>query len=233
MTIGGWIMKKNLRRGIVFLLTVMMLIGMLPSVSLAADNELVLSKIGHDATDTIKITNPATRAVTLTVPYLYSDNGNTVNLNTGLIIEKADTISRVNTSFSSDADATIAPDQRANAANRSADDIVVEDGLNGNVRGFRTARLFARADESLLFSRDGREHERRIEREAALREHACELHYQDGSAPVVVGAGCVGVVRRAAVPAARRVEAALPLRAKIHRVVMAAHINAARRPARR
>ena len=91
-------MKKYLLRGIVCLLSVALLTGAVPVVAAAVDNELVLSKIGHTSTDTLTLSNPSTRAVTLTVPYKFY--GTTLDLSSGLIIEKAPTVSAAVTQIS-------------------------------------------------------------------------------------------------------------------------------------
>ncbi|SHH78248.1 S-layer homology domain-containing protein [Sporobacter termitidis DSM 10068] len=92
-------MKKHFLRVFVFVLIISLTAGFLPVVASAADNELVLTKIGHMDTNTVSISNASTRAVTLTVPYLYSES--TVDLRTGLIYDMASTISDVITDFNS------------------------------------------------------------------------------------------------------------------------------------
>ncbi len=98
-------MKRILLRCYSVLLVIALMTGMLSIVSYASDNELVLTKIGHTLTDTVSITSAATRSVTLTVPF--SCGGNTLELSSGLIIEKASAIDCVVTNFPSGSAAAI------------------------------------------------------------------------------------------------------------------------------
>lgn len=89
-----------------FFLTISLLTGLVPMISRAATNELVLTQIGHNKADSVVISDSSTRAVTLTLPYSYS--GSTVDLSDGgLRIEKASTIGPVVTIFESGSTATI------------------------------------------------------------------------------------------------------------------------------
>jgi hypothetical protein len=98
-------MKRILLRCFSVLVVMALLTGMLSIVSYASDNELVLTKIGHTMSDTISLTNAATRSVSLTVPFSYS--GNTLDLSSGLILEKTSSIDCVVTSFPSGSAAAI------------------------------------------------------------------------------------------------------------------------------
>jgi hypothetical protein len=98
-------MNSSYRRVLSFVLTIILLVGILPTISLAATADLVLKKIGHTSTDTVSITSASTRSVALKVPYLYS--GNTVDLSKGLIVEKATGIDSIVTSFKSGSTATV------------------------------------------------------------------------------------------------------------------------------
>ena len=94
--------------------------------------------------------------------------------------------------FRVDADRRAVDD--AVAAVRVADDVVVEPGLDRDLLVVRFLRVRAGADQPLLFAGDGHEHERRVELDAALGEHARQLHRQHRPAAVVVRAGRVDVV---------------------------------------
>jgi hypothetical protein len=98
-------MKKIYLRLFTVLTVIALLTCAFPLTSLASDNELVLTKIGHSLGDTVSITNTSVRSVTLTVPFSYG--GNTLDLSTGLIIEKASSIDSVITSFPAGAAAVI------------------------------------------------------------------------------------------------------------------------------
>jgi hypothetical protein len=87
------------------LLGLALLTGLLPAFTYAAGSELVLTKIGHTSSDSVSITNASTRSVKLTVPFSYA--GNTLDLSTGLIIEKAPAIDSVITSFNTGVLATV------------------------------------------------------------------------------------------------------------------------------
>lgn len=98
-------MKKLLLKCCAALLAVSLLSGVLPVVSAASDNELVLTKIGHTSSDTISIAAATTRSVTLTVPYSFS--GSMLDLSSGLIVEKASSIDSVITIFGSGSIASV------------------------------------------------------------------------------------------------------------------------------
>ncbi len=106
-------MKNMIRHCFAFLMAVSLFIGALPIIASAADNELVLTKVGHTHSDTINITNPATRSVTLTVPFSFT--GNTLDLSAGLIVDKASSIDSVITSFSAGSAASIGESGTAGA----------------------------------------------------------------------------------------------------------------------
>jgi hypothetical protein len=97
--------KRILLRCFTILLGIILLTGLLPVLSYAADNELVLTKIGHTSSDTVSITNPSLRSITLTVPFSYTSAA--LDLSSGLIVDKAPSIDSVITSFSSGASASI------------------------------------------------------------------------------------------------------------------------------
>ena len=90
-------MKRIFLRCFTVLLEIALLTGLLPIMSSAADDELVLTKIGHASSDAVSITTAATRSVMLTVPFSYA--GNTIDLSTDLTIEKAASIRTVITHF--------------------------------------------------------------------------------------------------------------------------------------
>ena len=98
-------MKKFILRSFVVILIVALTIGYLPVSAAAAGNELVLTKIGHSKTDSATLTDLSVRAVTLTAPN--RTTGTTIDLNTGLIVEKASPIGTVITSFDAGSVATI------------------------------------------------------------------------------------------------------------------------------
>jgi hypothetical protein len=100
-------MKRHFLRGAVFVLIVSMIASFLPVIAVAAENELVLKKIGHSsALEPVQIYDPAVRAVTLTVPFTYA--GNTMEFATGgLSIEKDNSIATVVPAFNSGSAATI------------------------------------------------------------------------------------------------------------------------------
>ncbi len=104
-------MKRFLLRCFTVLLGITLLTGLLPTLGFAADDELVLTKIGHSSSDTVSITKADARAVTLTVPFSYA--GNTLDLSSGLIIEKASSIDSVITGFHSGAMASVGDAGRA------------------------------------------------------------------------------------------------------------------------
>jgi hypothetical protein len=111
------------------------------------------------------------------------------------------------------------------AAVASADDVVVEDGVDGPVRGGGSTGMERGADEPLLFACKRDEHERGVELDAALREHPRKLHHQRRAAAIVVRA-------RRVVVGASPVEAVAVARAvgpAGHRVVVAGDVNTARR----
>jgi hypothetical protein len=74
------------------------------------------------------------------------------------------------------------------AAQRVADDVVVEHGFDGNAGLLQVFGVNVRADEALLFSSPRDEHQRRIELDATLRKRPRQLHRQHGAAAVIVGA---------------------------------------------
>ena len=84
------------------------------------------------------------------------------------------------------------------------DDVVVEHRLDWNLLGDRFLRVQARTDEPLLLARVTHEHERRVEIDAALAEHARELNRQRRSASVVIDAGREIVERRIRIGGPRR-----------------------------
>ena len=96
-------MKRKLFKSLSMLLCLVLLVGLLPAVAVAADNEWVLSSITHDDF-TVKtgqgLTAANDRAVTLLVPYSY---GATVNLSSGLSYPKYSTITSVALSGFTDA----------------------------------------------------------------------------------------------------------------------------------
>lgn len=98
-------MKKIIMRRSAFLLAIALMIGLLPTIALASDNELVLTKIGHTSSDTVSITNAATRSVTLTVPFSYA--ANSLDLSAGLVVDKSSAIDSVITSFTAGSAAAI------------------------------------------------------------------------------------------------------------------------------
>lgn len=106
-------MKSMLLRLFAVLLAFSLMTGFTPISASASDNELVLTKIGHTNTDTVNLTNPASRTVTLTVPFSYG--GNMLDLSTGLTIDKATSIDTVVTSFGSGSAAEIGDAGRAGA----------------------------------------------------------------------------------------------------------------------
>lgn len=91
-------MKIKAGRLISFLLVLAVACSFLQLPALAANNELVLAKIGHLSTNTITITSSSARDITLTVPYGY--NGGTLDLSTGMVIEKATNIASFTHYFS-------------------------------------------------------------------------------------------------------------------------------------
>src|SRR4029079_1358197 len=97
------------------------------------------------------------------------------------------------------------------AADRAADNVVVEDGLDGNVGSLHATRFLARTNASLLFAGAGGKHERRIEVDPALSKHACQLHHQHGAAAIVICARRIGVVVLVPLAASGGIEARLSL----------------------
>ncbi len=77
--------EKTLLRSFIVILIAVLIIGFFP-VSASAVNELVLTKLGHSKNGYRHHLDPALRSVTLTAPNRTS--GNTIDLNTGLIVER-------------------------------------------------------------------------------------------------------------------------------------------------
>src|SRR4029079_16441917 len=124
------------------------------------------------------------------------------------------------------------------APDRVAHDVVVEDTVDRELLRLRALGVQLGPDEALLFAREADEDEGGVEAEAALGDDARELHGEGGAAAVVVDAGGEVVADRPVEPAA----GALGGRAGRgggrgrrasgtgHGVVVAAHIEAPRRP---
>ena len=98
-------MKKQLLKYASFLLTIALLIGILPASALAANDVLVISQISHADTDTVTITTPTVRDITLTVPASYGST--TIDLSSGLNITPAAGIDSAIANWVSGSTATI------------------------------------------------------------------------------------------------------------------------------
>jgi len=76
-------MKKYTTKIVSYILSIAFLLCIIPSSVFAANNESVLTSIGHTDTDIVNLSG-STRNITLTVPNSYT--GDTIDLSTGLII---------------------------------------------------------------------------------------------------------------------------------------------------